>query len=556
MDNTARLPPQAAVPKPAAMPDPPKAGQREVAGGRGFAAALHLAEVPAAVPAAGRQAAGGLAAASSGGAAARPEASAADAMAGPGLAASADPAPADQVPVDPVTDSPSKGIPTTAGAVRPAAEVPWSARLAAQPRRPDAAVVPPGMPEAETDADLDEQEELAEALERLRPDDAALLPGPAVPPTLAPGAAPGAASIPDQATSRGHDGEVPPALQGGTSQGEGHFVLAHPAVASPVAEPGPQRVGPPAEPPGAAPPGPVVAAPWAGLPPSGAAAATPAEVRAAASARSPALAGSALAGVPGTTQPDAANPGATRPGAMPLQAGHRPMALAAAAGQAVAVEAKAEPGGVSPAGLVEQPSEAASPVEAAPAAMAVAEVVRPEPLASLAASPSATVVQPTSPGLSPAPAAPPPVQAPPPARAAPPPPPARQVAQVTIALALGSGQAPRLTVALEPESLGRVEIRIERGAEGEAASVRVLAERPETLALLQRDARDLDRALSQAGVTVAEGGLQFGLSSGGSGQQGGQPRSGAGGWAGWEAVLPAETHRPGTASLALLDIAV
>lgn len=116
-------------------------------------------------------------------------------------------------------------------------------------------------------------------------------------------------------------------------------------------------------------------------------------------------------------------------------------------------------------------------------------------------------------------------------------------------------------MALEPESLGRVEIRIERGADGEASSVRVLAERPETLALLQRDARDLDRALGQAGVSVAEGALQFGLASGdpgreGPGRQGQPPGAGAGGWAGQGPALATEASRPAAASLALLDIAV
>ncbi len=72
-------------------------------------------------------------------------------------------------------------------------------------------------------------------------------------------------------------------------------------------------------------------------------------------------------------------------------------------------------------------------------------------------------------------------------------------------------------MALEPEELGRVEIRIERGKDTEAVTVHVLAERPETLALLQRDARALDRALHAAGIDVAAGGTSFGL--------GGQDRS-------------------------------
>ncbi|MFZ4411145.1 MAG: flagellar hook-length control protein FliK, partial [Paracraurococcus sp.] len=100
------------------------------------------------------------------------------------------------------------------------------------------------------------------------------------------------------------------------------------------------------------------------------------------------------------------------------------------------------------------------------------------------------------------------------------PPAVQQLAPVAIALALGPGHAPRLSVTLAPEHLGRVEIRIERDAAGETASIQVLAERPETLALLQRDARELDRALGQAGVTVAEGGMRFDLSGNDAGPTG------------------------------------
>ena len=132
---------------------------------------------------------------------------------------------------------------------------------------------------------------------------------------------------------------------------------------------------------------------------------------------------------------------------------------------------------------------------------------------------------------------------------------------MTIALALGQGQVPRLTVALEPGALGRVEIRIERGVDGEGALVRILAERPETLALLQRDARELDRSLAQAGIAIASGGAQFGLSGGDGGppgqqrprQQGGQPAGGPAGGAPPAAAGPVQAR---LSALSLLDIAV
>jgi flagellar hook-length control protein FliK len=101
-------------------------------------------------------------------------------------------------------------------------------------------------------------------------------------------------------------------------------------------------------------------------------------------------------------------------------------------------------------------------------------------------------------------------------------------------------------VALEPEELGRVEIRVERGgAEGEGSTVRVVAERPETLALLQRDARQLDRALQGAGIALAEGAMQFSL-SGGEGRAAGDgaKNSGGGGARRDRAVAPEPTLQP------------
>ncbi|MBL6454017.1 flagellar hook-length control protein FliK [Belnapia sp. T6] len=197
------------------------------------------------------------------------------------------------------------------------------------------------------------------------------------------------------------------------------------------------------------------------------------------------------------------------------------------------------------------PPEASDATLAPPASAHVSAAPVPAPMPAAAVPPDSM-----APGLSPpppVPAAEPATPAAPFASTPPPLPPARQVAQATITLALGNGQAPRLTVALEPEALGRVEIRIERGAEGEPASVRVLAERPETLALLQRDQRELDRSLSLAGISVPEGGLQFGLATGG-GEGGGRQ---AQGWSGGRGpAAPPEPSPAPLLALSLLDIAV
>jgi Meckel syndrome type 1 protein len=137
-------------------------------------------------------------------------------------------------------------------------------------------------------------------------------------------------------------------------------------------------------------------------------------------------------------------------------------------------------------------------------------------------------------------------------------PPIHQIAPIVVALAQRPGQVPRLSVTLAPEQLGRVEIRIERDLAGDTTAIHVLAERPETLALLQRDARELDRALGQAGVTVAEGGMRFDL-AGNDQASGGEPgarRQGGGRHRAPtpNAVAPQATRRG--PALSLLDIAV
>lgn len=76
--------------------------------------------------------------------------------------------------------------------------------------------------------------------------------------------------------------------------------------------------------------------------------------------------------------------------------------------------------------------------------------------------------------------------------------PTAQVAPALVALGTGA-QSGRLTVQLQPEELGRVRIQIDRPLDG-PASVQVTAERPETMALLARDASSLHRTLDQAGV--------------------------------------------------------
>jgi flagellar hook-length control protein FliK len=73
-----------------------------------------------------------------------------------------------------------------------------------------------------------------------------------------------------------------------------------------------------------------------------------------------------------------------------------------------------------------------------------------------------------------------------------------QAAPVFISLANRDG-AQSVSLRLAPEELGRLDIRIEREAGG-ASTVSLTAERPETLALLERDQVQLHRALDDAGI--------------------------------------------------------
>jgi flagellar hook-length control protein FliK len=111
--------------------------------------------------------------------------------------------------------------------------------------------------------------------------------------------------------------------------------------------------------------------------------------------------------------------------------------------------------------------------------------------------------------------------------------PAEQVA-VQIQRAAAGG-ADRINIQLQPEELGRVEIRLEIG-DDQRTRAAVLVDRPETLDLLQRDARALERALNQAGLKTDGGSLSFNLRGDGHGgaqhQGGGRADGQAGSQAG------------------------
>ncbi|WP_210207092.1 flagellar hook-length control protein FliK [Methylobacterium currus] len=75
----------------------------------------------------------------------------------------------------------------------------------------------------------------------------------------------------------------------------------------------------------------------------------------------------------------------------------------------------------------------------------------------------------------------------------------------------------RFEIRLDPYELGRIDVRLDIDRQHGAVKAHLVVERPETLALLQRDAGSLQQALSQAGLDPGEAGLTFSLRDG-SGQ--------------------------------------
>ena len=79
----------------------------------------------------------------------------------------------------------------------------------------------------------------------------------------------------------------------------------------------------------------------------------------------------------------------------------------------------------------------------------------------------------------------------------------------------------RFALRLDPPELGRVDIQMQMSADGRV-NAHLTAERPETLDLLQRDARALERALNDAGLDADKDSLSFSLKQQGSNRFGDQ----------------------------------
>jgi flagellar hook-length control protein FliK len=100
------------------------------------------------------------------------------------------------------------------------------------------------------------------------------------------------------------------------------------------------------------------------------------------------------------------------------------------------------------------------------------------------------------------------VAPPPPPPPPKPPAPIEQVA-VQIKKAIGAG-VDKINIRLNPAHLGQVEVKMEIARDGQLTAT-VIAEKPETLDLLQRDVRGLERALQDGGLKTNMQSFQFSL---------------------------------------------
>jgi len=80
------------------------------------------------------------------------------------------------------------------------------------------------------------------------------------------------------------------------------------------------------------------------------------------------------------------------------------------------------------------------------------------------------------------------------------------------------GGLDKIKIQLNPSELGKVEVRLEIGSDG-AIRGTVIAEKPETMDLLQRDAKQLERALQDAGFKTGGDSLDFQMRGGGTNER-------------------------------------
>jgi flagellar hook-length control protein FliK len=142
-------------------------------------------------------------------------------------------------------------------------------------------------------------------------------------------------------------------------------------------------------------------------------------------------------------------------------------------------------------------------------------------------------------------------------------PPAEQIA-VQMQRAAQQGQS-RVQIRLNPAELGRIDVKLDVGDDGHVRAA-LAVDKPETLDLMQRDPRALERALQAAGLKTDPGSLSFNLRDDGTGQGGtaggdgrdrpdGRPGQLTGDPAG-DAAIPAESLRANLPADGRVDIRV
>jgi flagellar hook-length control protein FliK len=97
--------------------------------------------------------------------------------------------------------------------------------------------------------------------------------------------------------------------------------------------------------------------------------------------------------------------------------------------------------------------------------------------------------------------------------------------QVAVQIKKGASEgADKISIKLDPGSLGKVEVKLEVGHDGKLLAV-IAADKPETLAMLQRDSQQLEQSLRDAGLKTDSNSLSFSLREQG---QNGDGRDGQG----------------------------
>lgn len=88
--------------------------------------------------------------------------------------------------------------------------------------------------------------------------------------------------------------------------------------------------------------------------------------------------------------------------------------------------------------------------------------------------------------------------------------PAPATQQVLVQIQTKMNKDTQISVQLSPAELGRVDVRLTIDRNGQAHAM-IMADKPETLALLQKDASFLERALQQAGINAQSQNMSFNL---------------------------------------------